>query len=274
MAAAVAEKIFCTPRSPKRKDVEEEALLLGTPLPVVIGGKRLAAWQWGDGPTVLLVHGWGGRAAQLTGFVDPLVFAGYRVVAVDVTAHGNSEGTQATLADFADAIYATSAAAGGVDFIICHSFGAAGLWIALSRGLSVKRIVMLAPVGPLQYGISKFFEALGLSGETQQIFYQRMAQRTGMNVPSIDRPVIAPLMTTPLLVIHDKKDKEVPFFHSQDLIQQWRNSQLLETEGLGHNRILWDKEVIQQATSFIAGVDLHKPYRAQLSDEFEALHLR
>ena len=273
MTAVVAEKLFCTPKSPKRRSREEEALLLASPLPVVIGGKHLAAWQWGDGPTILLVHGWGGRAAQLTAFVDPLVFAGFRVVAVDMPAHGDSEGTQATLADFADAIYATAAAAGGVHGIVCHSFGAAGVWVALSRGLSVERVVMLAPVGPLSAGIAQFCDTLGITEETKQLFFQRLAQRTGMSVPTIDRAAILPRMTTPLLIIHDQQDKEVPLHHSQDLAQQWRGARLVETSGLGHNRILWEQDVVQQATSFVARAELPKrPYR--LGDEFEALHLR
>jgi pimeloyl-ACP methyl ester carboxylesterase len=272
MSAAVAEKLFCTPKSPRKRSREEEALLLASPLPVVIGGRRLAAWQWGDGPTILLVHGWGGRAAQLTGFVDPLVFAGFRVVAVDMPAHGDSEGTQATLADFADAVYATAAAAGGVDGIICHSFGAAAVMVALSRGLSVERVVMVAPVGPLAAGIDYFCDTLGLTEETRQLFFQRLSLHNGMSVPAIDRDALLPKMSAPLLVLHDQQDQEVPLHHSESLAQQWRGARLVKTIGLGHNRILWEQDVIQQATSFVTRSALQKrPYR--LGDEFEALHL-
>src|SRR2546421_124860 len=38
-------------------------------------GPELAVWDWGDGPTVLLVHGWNGNAAQLVGLVPPLLRA-------------------------------------------------------------------------------------------------------------------------------------------------------------------------------------------------------
>ena len=34
-------------------------------------GKRIAAWRWGRGPTILLAHGWSGRGGQLSAFVEP-----------------------------------------------------------------------------------------------------------------------------------------------------------------------------------------------------------
>src|SRR5438876_11136351 len=36
-------------------------------------GEQIEIWDWGDGPTILLSHGWNGRAAQMTRFVRPLV---------------------------------------------------------------------------------------------------------------------------------------------------------------------------------------------------------
>src|SRR2546426_767334 len=54
-------------------------------------GPELAVWDWGDGPTVLLVHGWNGNAAQLAGLVPPLLRAGYYVATPDLPAHGARE---------------------------------------------------------------------------------------------------------------------------------------------------------------------------------------
>ncbi|MGZ5446135.1 MAG: alpha/beta hydrolase [Thermoanaerobaculia bacterium] len=48
------------------------------------------AWSWGEGPAVLLVHGWGGHAAQFQSFVEPLVRAGFRAIAFDAPSHGSS----------------------------------------------------------------------------------------------------------------------------------------------------------------------------------------
>ena len=53
------------------------------------GGDAVAE-VWGEGPVVLLVHGWGGWRGQLGRFVAPLVDAGHRVVAVDAPGHGDA----------------------------------------------------------------------------------------------------------------------------------------------------------------------------------------
>ncbi len=73
-AAALAERMFLTPRRHARPAAERELLAKGRPLflPTKYGG--LAAWEWGpeqpirfassptfDVPSVLLVHGWEGR---------------------------------------------------------------------------------------------------------------------------------------------------------------------------------------------------------------------
>lgn len=275
-AATLAERLFCTPIKGKKLAKEEEALLTAAPLPVVIGGQKLAAYQWGQGPTILLVHGWAGRAAQLGGFVDPLVSAGFRVVAVDVKAHGASSGSQAALSDFTEAVYATAAAAGGVDGILCHSFGAAGVWTALARGLYTRRVVMVSPVGALAPSVSSFGDLLGLTAQTKTLFRQRIEARTGMLLSEYDLPAVAPRLAAPLLVIHDKDDREVSYEKGTQITSLWPNARLETTQGLGHKRILWDPSVIARAVDFFARHDLRSttPRPTPTEDEqFEALHL-
>ena len=53
---------------------------------------ELALYRWGEGPKVLLLHGWGGQASQLGAFAEPLVGTGFGVVAIDAPAHGRSPG--------------------------------------------------------------------------------------------------------------------------------------------------------------------------------------
>ena len=59
---------------------------------VVAGKHSLAVWQIGPAtaPAVLLVHGWGGRGAQMGAFVAPLLASGHRVVWFDQPGHGES----------------------------------------------------------------------------------------------------------------------------------------------------------------------------------------
>ncbi len=62
---------------------------------------------------------------------------------------------------------------------------------------------------------------------------------------------IAPSLQVPLLVIHDRNDKEVPVRSGQSIAEAWPDADLIITEGLGHQRILRADAVQNVAVSFI-----------------------
>ena len=55
----------------------------------------------------------------------------------------------------------------------------------------------------------------------------------------------------PGLLVHDQNDPEVAQAQFDEIIGFWKNSQVLVTEGLGHNRILKDKLVIKAVTDYL-----------------------
>ena len=66
---------------------------------------------------------------------------------------------------------------------------------------------------------------------------------------SMDR--IAPRLELPLLVIHDRDDREVPWVDGASIADASPRASLLSTEGLGHRRILRDPKVIEAAIAFL-----------------------
>src|SRR5688500_1270370 len=75
---------FFSPSQDELKSGDQAILNRGTNYRVPFDGVELAVTTWGSsGQTILLMHGWGGSRAQMTGFVDPLLSSGYRVVAYD-----------------------------------------------------------------------------------------------------------------------------------------------------------------------------------------------
>ena len=79
LTAAVAERCSSRPGGQPLAAVSATCFEGGAPLEIA----GMKAWSWGEGPIVLLVHGWNGRATQLGDFVAPLVERGYRVVAYE-----------------------------------------------------------------------------------------------------------------------------------------------------------------------------------------------
>ena len=69
LAQRLAERLFLKPPRHPLPPAEADALATGRAFRLPFEGHPLAAWAWGphhgNAPTVLLLHGWGGRAGQL-----------------------------------------------------------------------------------------------------------------------------------------------------------------------------------------------------------------
>jgi len=61
-AARIAGKLFFTPRHARVRDAEREVLARGELFSLAVRGDRVVGRAWGEGPTVLLAHGWGGHS--------------------------------------------------------------------------------------------------------------------------------------------------------------------------------------------------------------------
>src|SRR5690348_568410 len=118
LAARWAERVFGSP--PRLHARPAPVLATGHRFYLHSGIHRLAVWSWGDGPTALLLHGWAGRSEQLVAFVQPLLDAGFSVVAPDAPGHGESTGDSSSVLAFADAIEAVAARVGPVQAFVGH----------------------------------------------------------------------------------------------------------------------------------------------------------
>ncbi|MGH8561857.1 MAG: hypothetical protein ACRES4_07835, partial [Nevskiales bacterium] len=57
--------------------------------------------------------------------------------------------------------------------------------------------------------------------------------------------------TPPLLVVHDREDRETAWSDGQSIAEAWPQARLLSTQGLGHRRVVSDAEVVSAALRFI-----------------------
>jgi pimeloyl-ACP methyl ester carboxylesterase len=270
LAPALAERaglwLFITPpRRFPRQLPEVEGL---TPLRTTLrsGRYRIGAWEWGEGPAVLLIHGWGGQASQWVPFVRPLVAAGYRVIAPDLPAHGFSSGRRATLPDFVRAVGTVGWHAGRVQGIVAHSLGGTATALALARGLPVQRVVLIAPPADMPYFVRQLAAWMHLPGPRLDGLLRRVARRAGMALDALDLRRVAPTLNTPALVVHSRKDREVPFAHGAAIAAAWPGAILLPLEGSGHTRVLEDPAVIAAAVEFVRTAPAPASALAELDD--------
>ena len=257
-AARLSFDLFLRPRRFPRPAREVEALasarslLVPTDRTIHAAPHTLRAWVWGDeGPTVLLVHGWQGRGAQLATLVPRLLDEGYRVAAFDAPAHGDTPGTHSSLFSFRDAVLAMDDALGPFHAIITHSMGGAAVVLAAKERPIAGRFALLCPPSDVRDFTRELTRTLGLSEATRHEVHRRLERRFGVPLEAISGPALAAERTEPLLLVHDRGDREVPFDRGEALAKAWPGAELVATDGLGHRRILADPSVIARVVAHV-----------------------
>jgi len=254
--AAVAERLWFT-APVVSADRNGTPAAIGEPFTVTAGGRTVRGQSWGDGRAVYLVHGWGGWGGQLVGFVQPLVEAGYRVVAFDSLSHGESEPgafgrRRSTLVEMAGVLAAVVDALGPAAGLVAHSLGGTAAALALRSGLKSDRVVLIAPMADPTPYLAAFVRGLGFGPRVLARTRARIEHRTGVGFGELNVPRMAAGMDTPpLLVVHDVDDREVPWSDGSAVAAAWPDATLVSTTGLGHRRLLRDPLVLAEVASFL-----------------------
>jgi pimeloyl-ACP methyl ester carboxylesterase len=261
LAAAHASRIFFKPQRRTRSAPG----VLGGVQPVEFrirsGQDQVVGWSYGSGPTVLLVHGWGGCAGDWSGLTPLLTEAGYRVVMFDFPAHGLSSGVRTALPDMVRAIHSVAlelafGPAGGfapVEAVVAHSFGGAAAVLAAREGLLARRMVLLNPVGDPMSFAEPVAHALGLDRATRAGMLDRIRIRAGGDLRRIDVVRAARDLPLPGLVIHDSDDATVPYAQGKAIAGTWPHARFVTTRGLGHRGALKSPAVLAGIAAFAAG---------------------
>lgn len=240
-------RLFFTPPAYSTSPEEKSFLAQGRPFTIRVHDKNVCAWRWGQGPGVLLVHGWGGRGSQFSRFVPLLVKAGFTAIAVDMPGHGSSPGRIASYFEFTDTIrgFISKDRALDVQAIIAHSFGAAATINALVKEKVAPITVCIAPILRLRELIFNTFERYGVPDLISHMLIAEFEKQFGYHFKQ-DNPVqLIDQLCGPVLVIHDKRDRTAAFHDSVEQVHNHAHLTLMATHGLGHRRLLTDETVVQ-----------------------------
>jgi len=219
-------------------------------------GEGLVAWRWGEGPTVLLAHGFEGSPAQFGAVIDALVGRGYAVVALDMPAHGTSGGDEASPGTFARAVSQALGQLGTVHAVVGHSLGAAAGLYAVAQCGGVGRIALVSAPSALERVLRGFAGAVKLSRRGADAFVASVERRVGQPAADFDVRKIAPLLSLPILLIHDQNDRQVPVAEAARAAHALPSAELMVTRGLGHNRLLADPAVVTAIVDFVSAQEM------------------
>lgn len=268
----LAFRLFCTPPRPSKRNGNGRADEQAPPLRLRQANRRAIPFPCGSVQayvfepetgvatrTVLLVHGWTGDAGSMTGFVEPLLAAGFRVVAFDLPGHGASTGRELNIPLGVASLAAVARVFGPFQAIVTHSFGGAITLAALAgsvRGqpaVSAERLVLIAAPSSITRITRQFGHAIGLGRRGQAALERRIHVVAGNPVEAFEGPLQLKAIGLPTLVIHDRQDRELGFQHAQALAESGPFVQLEAPDGLGHRRILKARPVAESVARFVAG---------------------
>jgi pimeloyl-ACP methyl ester carboxylesterase len=125
LATEAAYVLWLSSGLPKQVHPREQAIIdEATRSTIRVNGNRIAVYTWGGGPnTVLLTHGWHGRAADFGDIVQELRRGDRTIIAFDAPGHGESRGRLPDVRDFAATIEALGHRYGPFEAMVAHSFG-------------------------------------------------------------------------------------------------------------------------------------------------------
>jgi len=220
------------------------------PLPV-----KTYYWENTDksAPLVMLVHGWTGRGSQMGAIAQKLQKSGFRVLAFDNHAHAQTPGKSTTIFEQSEVQLALNEKFGPIYAIVAHSFGGMVSTYSLSHGMEVQKVVCISPPARFEFLLDRFSSSLHLPEKIQQYMISRFKKEYGEDLQQrVSATTTAQqLGHIPALIIHDDNDIDVPSSESELLHQAWPNSELKKTKGLGHRRILYNAQVIENTVNFL-----------------------
>lgn len=253
LTARLVKRLIFTPTRLKPSEPGRSILGQARVDQLSIDGQTVYHYVWGDaGPRVLLVHGWGGDAAQMTAYVEPLRQLGYQVVAIDMPAHGRSTGKSASVRHFEPCVANAARVYGEFQGVIAHSLGAAAVTFAMSRGFSAPRAVFLGPVSRYDSVWEYSRRMMNLPAKVMPKVVKHAQDWLGITFPEMEPARLAPAMSAALLIIHDRGDRESPFDDAAALAAAWPGAELAATEKLGHTRALRDPALVTRAVAFLS----------------------
>ena len=261
LAAAVAPslavnftwRVFCTPLVASRPTPSQgEVLSQALAFKVNFGRHKLRCYRWGEAhrPTLLAVHGWGGRAHVFGDLIAPLLRAGFSVVSFDAPGHAR-RGQRTNMLEYSSAIRAVCRELGHVQGIMGHSFGAFTSAYTASKLPDLKAVALIGAPDRLEFILNYAGEMLSAPQHIMRKLEGRIEKLSGEPMEAHCTVKYLKDLSLNKLIIHDTDDRDVPVERARRLAQNL-TAAYQETQGLGHHRILHSQDVGERLARFFA----------------------
>ncbi len=257
-AAQKALNIFTKPHFKKTRDREKRFLNTANVLRIKHEIEDIIIYESGEksGIPIVAVHGWDSNPGSLSGITDELAKRGFHIYSLNVPAHGISKKKGTNMFETAQIIVKILKYINHekVSFVT-HSFGSGAVSIALQTSkIKADKLAFITSPDKLWDIFKDFADMIGLNNKAFKTMLKITEKRFGRTFDEMQiSNILSESYYNKILIIHDKKDKILPFENSNRIQNLNPKSEIFATEGKGHYRILWDEQVIKKVTQFMEG---------------------
>jgi len=206
-------------------------------------------WK-GNEIKILLVHGWESNASRWQKTLPHLQKSGSTIIAIDAPAHGQSSGREFNIPLYAEFIN-KAVEKYQPTIIIGHSLGGAACVYHqyLFPNTSINKMVILGAPSDLKTLIDNYISMLSLNTRMFSLLDRNFSNRFNFKIEDFSGQKFASQFNVPGLIAHDITDDVVAFEEGKKIASNWKNSQFIETKGLGHG--MHDDELYQKVIAFL-----------------------
>lgn len=218
---------------------------------MAVTGLTLRGWfipaEVPDGarPAALVVHGWGGNAADMAPLAGPLLAAGMHVLLLDARCHGRSDSdTFSSMPRFAEDLESSLAwlrQRDDVDrsrlVLVGHSVGAGACLLVASRDREVAAVVSIASIAHPGVFMRRIL-GQKLPGPLTTLALHYVEHTIGYRFETFAPVRTIGRIEAPVLLVHGDRDTVVPVADARELhARAPERSQLIIVEGADHTSI-------------------------------------
>ena len=236
-ASKLALQLFSKPRGGQLTPNGKLFLNTATKTTLYYNDLPIQTYQWkGSKETVLLAHGWESNSNRWRNEIEQLQTEGYNVIALDGPAHGGSGSTTFNAILYSEFINVVSEKFKPSAFI-GHSVGGMALVIFLKKQtyIHTKKLVLLGTPSGFKGIMKRYKEMMGYSKNVSVGIDTYIELKFGHPPHYFSTADFAKDIDAKGLLIHDKKDRIIPYQDALDIDTQFKNAKLISTEGLGHS---------------------------------------
>ena len=235
-AAHKALNLFASPRKGSYTEAQINAVDSALFQKFSFDNLDIATYRWlGKGKNILLAHGWESNASRWEYLLKEFKAQGYNIIALDAPSHGRSGGKQFNAVLYSEFINVV-AKKFQAEVIVGHSVGGmASVFCMHNYNLPfVKKMILLGAPAHFTGVFSRYKTMMGYNKRISNGLDSIVLERFGKPVDYFSAASFTESIEAEGLIVHDKKDKIIPYEDALLFANRYKNSELISTTGYGH----------------------------------------